>query len=103
MALFGNGSFLANRIAYPMAYFSPNTTLDPSTQQYYPPNVGSCLEMTPFVGLTSDTSGHADAYGPSTCIKISDGGVDGVSLSNYMATWYVLFPLYFKEFQDSGS
>lgn len=65
LALFGEGSFLASRMARPEAYTSPNRSLENEPQIY------ACFEKVPFMSLLSDRNGvssSTDALDP--CIFV---------------------------------
>ncbi|CZR51016.1 uncharacterized protein PAC_00891 [Phialocephala subalpina] len=81
MALFGSGSFLANRIAYPEAYWGANNT--------DPPNDVSCIDFAPMGRLfSSESGGTTTSADTDNCItNIAGGGGGGRGLGNYMMDW----------------
>ncbi|CZR65307.1 uncharacterized protein PAC_15207 [Phialocephala subalpina] len=94
MALFGSGSFLANRIAHPEAYWGVNDTNSIPSSVPDPPNEGSCIDLAPMGRLLSSlqdgvTKGSYADY----CIANTAGGVGGRNLGEYMMTWVRSFAI----------
>lgn len=59
IALFGEGSFVSDRLRHPEAYIEPNTKQELAEN----PALGACVEQAPFVGLLhipGSTYGHTD-------------------------------------------
>ncbi|KUJ08929.1 uncharacterized protein LY89DRAFT_788365 [Mollisia scopiformis] len=86
LALFGSGSFLADRIAHPEAYIGINYTRASDTGIYDPANVGACIDLFPMGLLFAelDTSNG----GASSCISNTDYGSNGDDrLGTVMASW----------------
>lgn len=54
LALFGTGSFIAERMRNPEAFFYPNTTWNAE-----PPNYDTCVDQAPLFGLLTDTLNQA--------------------------------------------
>lgn len=100
MALFGEGSFLANRVAYPQAYYGMNFTVSEEGIPD-PINAGEYVDMAPLGLLLADSIGVAEAGGDDDegnsigvdyCITNTlnaewDSGPYGQSLSLFMLDW----------------
>ena len=87
MALFGSGSFLANRIANPEAFWGVNTTNSIFEVGPDPPNEGSCIDLAPMGRLLSLQGAITTATNTDNCIVNTAGGVGGLSLGDYMMDW----------------
>lgn len=86
IALFGSGSFFANRIAHPQAYYSSNITTNSDGQESGPINDGSCIDFAPMGWML-----NAEVGGFAPCISNGAGGPSGVGLRDYMRDWVKLF------------
>lgn len=94
MALFGEGSFLANRIAYPEAYEGMNFTVSEDGVPD-PINAGECLDLVPLGLLFADPNGVTDVgsgFNLDLCINnVANGGWTrgpyAQDLSLYMLDW----------------
>ena len=91
MALFGSGSFLADRIAHPEAFWGVNNTHTPFEIDPDPPNVGSCIDLAPMGRLLSLQGAITTSSYTDDCIHNTDGGIGGQSLGSYMMDWVMNF------------
>jgi hypothetical protein len=86
MALFGDGSFLAERVAFPQAYYGVNETVQPDGTASWPSNLDSCIDIAPLGWLIP--GGYSDAAdGINYCVTNADGGPGGVDLDSYLTDW----------------
>jgi hypothetical protein len=97
MALFGEGSFPANRVASPQAYYGMNFMVSEDDAPD-PVNAGECFDMAPLRLLFANSDGTLDdgsegnSIGADNCItNTANGGwINGPfaqSLSTYMLEW----------------
>ena len=87
MALFGEGSFIANRIAWPQAYSGPNRSLT-NEGGTLPTIARVCIDMAPLGFLLANEIGQpVMGIGVDTCITNVEGGVGSYDLQYALADW----------------
>lgn len=91
LALFGSGSFIADRVARPTAYLYPNVTTGSWKQRQGDYTRYICVGRVPFVGLLRNQYGQAQAGNPlDDCLTNSALTHDDlqVQLEHYVRLFY---------------
>jgi hypothetical protein len=82
MALFGDGSFLANRVVDPQAYYGMNFAVSEQTGLTDPINAGDCVDLAPMAPLFADSDGVQESWDGS-----NTGEVDYCTKNNLNGGW----------------
>lgn len=91
MALFGEGSFLANHLKTPQAYYGVNVTMN-SDGTYSPTNAGACMDLAPLGFLLADDLGQTVVGNQvDYCIRNNAGGRNGNDIQDEMISWITNF------------
>ncbi|KAE8442481.1 hypothetical protein EG329_003324 [Mollisiaceae sp. DMI_Dod_QoI] len=89
LALFGNGSFLSDRVAYPEAYRGINKTELPYAPHYSPFNTGTCMDLVPMGRLFATPDGSQTSMEGYTdsCIRNIDAQGTSSGVGSILAGW----------------
>lgn len=83
IALFGEGSFVSERLRHPDAYTEPNTKDELARN----PALGACVDQMPFVNLLKNSSQDGFITGATAICLNNDDAEDAKGLQKQLATY----------------